>query len=62
MVERGWDAGWGDFIGIMLIGIVILVVVANNDTLEMRPAPKIDDYPNSAESLSQRLNFNNERS
>ena len=28
MVERGWDAGWGDFIGIMLIGIVILVVVA----------------------------------
>ena len=28
MVERGWNAGWGDFIGIMLIGIVILVVVA----------------------------------
>ena len=28
MVERGWDAGWGDFIGIMLIGIVILVVIA----------------------------------
>ena len=28
MVERGWDAGWGDFIGIMLIGIVILVIVA----------------------------------
>lgn len=34
----------------------------NNDTPEMRPAPKIDDYPNSAESLSQRLNFYNERS
>ena len=28
MVERGWNAGWGDFIGIMLIGIVILVVVS----------------------------------
>ena len=28
MVERGWNAGWGDFIGIMLIGIVILVVIA----------------------------------
>ena len=28
MVERGWQADWGDFIGIILIGIVILVVVA----------------------------------
>ena len=34
----------------------------NNDIPEMRPAPKIDENPNSAESLSQRLNFNNERS
>ena len=28
MVERGWQADWGDFIGIIIIGIVILVVVA----------------------------------
>lgn len=34
----------------------------NNDTPEMRPAPKFDDNPNSAESLSEHLNFNNERS
>jgi len=28
IVERGWNAGWGDFIGITLIGIIILVVIA----------------------------------
>ena len=27
-VERGWNAGWGDFIGITFIGIIILVVIA----------------------------------
>ncbi|MCR5347063.1 MAG: P-type conjugative transfer protein TrbL [Fretibacterium sp.] len=28
LVERGWSAGWGDFIGITLLGIIILVVIA----------------------------------
>ena len=28
IVERGWNAGWGDFLGITFIGIIILVVVA----------------------------------
>ena len=28
IVERGWNAGWGDFIGITFIGIIILVVIA----------------------------------
>ena len=28
IVERGWNAGWGDFLGITFIGIIILVVIA----------------------------------
>ncbi|MDY6399251.1 MAG: P-type conjugative transfer protein TrbL [Synergistales bacterium] len=28
IVERGWNAGWGDFVGLTFIGIVILVVIA----------------------------------
>jgi len=28
IVEKGWNAGWGDFIGITFIGIIILVVIA----------------------------------
>lgn len=28
LVERGWNAGWGDFIGITLLGVIILVVIA----------------------------------
>ena len=28
IVEKGWNAGWGDFIGITFIGIIILVVMA----------------------------------
>ena len=28
IIERGWNAGWGDFLGITFIGIIILVVVA----------------------------------
>ncbi len=28
IVERGWNAGWGDFVGLTVIGIIILVVIA----------------------------------
>ncbi|MCR4818848.1 MAG: P-type conjugative transfer protein TrbL [Fretibacterium sp.] len=28
LVEKGWNAGWGDFIGVTLIGVIILVVIA----------------------------------
>ena len=28
IVERGWNAGWGDFVGLTFIGILILVVIA----------------------------------
>lgn len=28
IVERGWNAGWGDFVGLTFIGIIILVVIA----------------------------------
>lgn len=28
IIERGWNAGWGDFVGLTFIGILILVVIA----------------------------------
>lgn len=28
LLEKGWEAGWGDFIGVTLIGVIVLVVVA----------------------------------
>ena len=28
LVEKGWNAGWGDFIGVTVLGIIILVVIA----------------------------------
>ena len=28
LVEKGWNAGWGDFIGVTLLGVIILVVIA----------------------------------
>ena len=28
LVQRGWEAGWGDFLGVTLLGLIILVVIA----------------------------------
>ncbi|MBQ6775577.1 MAG: type IV secretion system protein [Synergistaceae bacterium] len=28
IIERGWNAGWGDFVGLTFIGILILTIVA----------------------------------
>ena len=28
IIERGWNAGWGDFVGLTVIGTIILVVIA----------------------------------
>ncbi len=28
LVQRGWEAGWGDFLGVTLLGLIVLVVIA----------------------------------